>query len=191
MMYKAAVSDTDILVNLAKVERLDILGFIFKEIVIPEYVYDREIKRKAKKQLGIINSAINKEESIFTIRNRREEPAINLLAKDTIEDYSSIIGKGESECAGYATALRIPIIISDNSREFKWLESRYIMLTHIDILYLCIHFSKLSQQEAESIFDSINDMLEQPTDKSFDVKMNESRKAIKNKGWHKPLRLPD
>lgn len=46
MRYVGAISDTDILINLAKVARLDILEHLFEEIIIPQYIYD-ELCRKA------------------------------------------------------------------------------------------------------------------------------------------------
>jgi len=55
MRYIGAISDTDILINLAKVDRLDILEYLFKQIIIPQYVYDVEIKKKAGKYYGAIN----------------------------------------------------------------------------------------------------------------------------------------
>ena len=33
--YTAAISDTDILINLAKVDRLDLLSLLFSKIIIP------------------------------------------------------------------------------------------------------------------------------------------------------------
>jgi predicted nucleic acid-binding protein len=39
MRYIGAISDTDILINLAKVNRLDVLEYLFKEIIIPQYIY--------------------------------------------------------------------------------------------------------------------------------------------------------
>jgi predicted nucleic acid-binding protein len=45
MRYTGAISDADILINLAKVNRLDILELLFKEIIIPQFVYDVEIKK--------------------------------------------------------------------------------------------------------------------------------------------------
>ena len=46
--YKAAISDTDILINFAKIERLDILEKIFEKVIVPYYVYDKELRFKAK-----------------------------------------------------------------------------------------------------------------------------------------------
>ena len=47
MRYIGAISDTDILINFAKVNRLDVLEYLFEEIIIPQYIYDFEIKIKA------------------------------------------------------------------------------------------------------------------------------------------------
>ena len=69
-----------------------------------------------------------------------------------------VIGPGESECAGYAHALRIPIIISDNYTEFKWM-GEFITLTHRNILALCVYFGNIEQSEAEDIFNRINSQL--------------------------------
>jgi predicted nucleic acid-binding protein len=43
MRYIGAISDTDILINFAKVNRLDVLEYLFEEIIIPQYIYDFEI----------------------------------------------------------------------------------------------------------------------------------------------------
>ena len=47
MRYTGAVSDADILINFAKVNRLDVFELLFKEIIIPQFVYDIEIKNNA------------------------------------------------------------------------------------------------------------------------------------------------
>lgn len=112
---------------------MNILELLFKEIVIPQYVYDIEIKKNAGKFYGLINEAIHKDKSTFKIVDRKKDIFVDMLAKDIIEDKKKVIGPGESECAGYAKALRIPIIISDNYTEFKWL-SEFITLTHNNIL---------------------------------------------------------
>ena len=43
MRYVGAVSDADILINLAEANRLDILELLFKKIIIPQFVYEIEI----------------------------------------------------------------------------------------------------------------------------------------------------
>lgn len=181
-----AITDTDILIHLAMVNRLDILEYLFKEIIIPQFVFDVEIKKKAGKYYGIINQAISKKESIFKILNRKEDKAINLLAKDTIEDKKKVIESGESECAGYAIALRIPIIISDNYTEFRWLDE-FITLTYKNILALCVYFKNIEPEEAQSIYNQINSKLEHPSSNTFREQYNKSMSNFKEKKWDKYL----
>ena len=57
--HKIAISDTDILINLAKIDRLDLLDLLFDEIIIPHYVYDKELSKKAGKLFRKINLKIN------------------------------------------------------------------------------------------------------------------------------------
>lgn len=182
MRYVGAISDTDILINLARVDRLDVLEYLFKEIIIPQYVYDVEINKKAGKYFSIINRAINKDESIFRVLDRKKDKSIDILAKDVIEDRRKVIGPGESECAGYAYALRIPIIISDNYTEFKWMED-FITLTHRNILALCVYFGNIKQSEAEDIFNRINNQLIYPTHDTFNDQYRKSMRRFNKNGW--------
>lgn len=166
--YRAAISDTDILINFAKVNRLDILELLFEEITIPYYVYEKEIKSKAKRNLAVINSKIN-ENKVFKVLNRENNRVINRIAKPIIDEMYNYIGRGESECAGYATALGTSIIVSDNTSDFKWLENEsYAPLTHNNILSICLYFNLIDRCEAEEVFNLINSNLEHPTSKSFD-----------------------
>ena len=91
MRYIGAISDTDILINLAKVNRLDVLDYLFKKIIIPQYVYDFEIKKKAGRYYSTINHAINKDGSIFRVLDRKKDKSINILAKDIIEEMRKVI----------------------------------------------------------------------------------------------------
>ena len=141
MRYIGAISDADILINLARVNRLDISEILFEKIIIPQFVYDIEIKKNAGKYYGVIYRAIHKNGSIFQVVDRKKDVSINMLARHIIEEKKKVIGPGESECAGYAQALRIPII-SDNYTEFKWLDE-FITLTHTNILALCVYFVRL------------------------------------------------
>ena len=186
MRYIGAISDTDILINLAKVDRLDILECLFKEIIIPQYVYDIEIRRNAGKYYSIINHAINKAGSIFKVLDRKKDKSIDILAKDIIEDMRKVIGPGESECAGYAHALRIPIIISDNYTEFKWMDD-FITLTHRNILALCVYFGDIERDEAEDIFSRINSQLSYPTQDTFDEQYRKSMNRFNKNGWNSYL----
>jgi len=186
MRYVGAISDTDILINLAIVNRFDILERLFQQIIIPWFVFDVEIKNKAGKHYGTIVQAINKDGSIFQVLNRKEDVALNRLSKEIIEDKKKVIGPGESECAGYATALRIPIIISDNYTEFKYL-TEYITITHRNILALCVHFKEITMEDGEKIFNDINSQLKQPSQNSFDYFYSKSMKTFATNGWNEYL----
>ncbi|HHU92705.1 MAG TPA: hypothetical protein GXZ20_06165 [Halanaerobiaceae bacterium] len=186
MRYAAAISDADILINLASVNRLDVLELLFKEIIILQYVYEKEIKGNAGRYYTTINKAICKEESIFKIVDRKEDKYLNYLARVIIKDKIEVIGPGESECAGYAYAMRIPIIISDNYTEFKWLEE-FITLTHNNILALCVYFGKLGKSEAEDIFNKINENLPRPTGDTFDDQYRKAFMRFEKMDWKKYL----
>lgn len=186
--YEAAISDTDILINLAKVEELKILSLLFSKIIIPAYVYEKEIKRKAGIHFHKIETEIKREGSIFEIVNRENDFVINKLAKPVISDKKDLIGPGESECAGYASALGIPIIISDNSTEFNWLEE-YITLTHNNILSLCVYFHHICDGEGERIFNEINATLSRPTSLTFDEVYTRSFRRFHNCGWNDFLNI--
>lgn len=186
MRYKGAISDADIIINFAAANRLDVLELLFKEIIIPQFVYDIEIKKNAGKYYGIINQAIYKDKSIFKVIDRKKDISLNLLAKSIIEEKRKVIGSGESECAGYARALRIPIIISDNYTEFKWL-SEFITLTHNNILSLCVHFKEMTKSEAEDIFIKMNDQLKYPTKDTFNDQYIKVMKRFSRNGWERYL----
>lgn len=175
--YKGAVSDTDILVHLATVGRLDIFELLFEEVVIPKEGYDREVRNIAGKVLGVINVAINKKDSIFKIRDQQKETAIRYLAREIFEGKSQVIGYGESMCAGYAKALNIAIIVSNNSTEFKWLPE-FITLTYYDLLYLCVTFDLLPVSEANEVYDSVNDLMNYPSSIEFQRRCINSKKRI-------------
>lgn len=184
--YTAAISDTDILINLAKVDRLDILSLLFSKIIIPYFVYDYELRKKTGIYFSKIEAEINKKNSIFEIVNREDDSVVNRLAIPVIQKKKDSIGPGESECAGYASALRIPIIISDNHTEFAWL-AEYITLTHNNIISLCIYFKLMSASEGEEIFNDINDLLSRPTRLTFDLVYTKSFKRFNDSGWNKYL----
>lgn len=185
--YKIAISDTDILINLAKIDRLDVLDLLFDEIIIPHYVYDKELSKKAGKLLRKINSKINQEDSIFKVVNRKDDYVINKLAEPVIREKYKYIGKGESECAGYASAMGTSIIVSDNKSDFSWLEDEYIMLTHNNILAICVNFKLITYEEAEEIYISINNTLSYPSSLNFSQVYSKSINRFNKKGWNDVL----
>lgn len=111
-----------------------------------------------------------------------------MLSKLIIAEKKNLIGPGESECAGYAHALRIPIIISDNKTEFKWL-NEFITLTHTDILALCVHFRHITEELGEEIFDAVNKQLDRPTSNTFKECCQKSMNTFLENGWKDYLRI--
>lgn len=181
--HKIAISDTDILINLAKIDRLDLLDLLFDEIIIPHYVYDKELSKKAGKLFRKINLKINDDDSIFKVVDRKKDFVINKLAEPIIREKYNYIGKGESECAGYASAIGTSIIVSDNKSDFKWLDDEYIMLTHNNILAICVNRNLITNEEAENIYTSINDTLSNPSSLNFSQVYSKSISRFKKKGW--------
>jgi len=186
--YESTISDTDILINLAKVQELNILSKLFSKIIIPFFIYDVELRRKAGIYYSKIEAEIKKENSIFEIVNRVDKFEINKLAKSVIQEKKDVIGPGESECAGYASALGVSIIISDNHTEFKWLDE-YITLTHNNILSLCVYFKLISDIEGEDIYNKINNKLNRPSSLTFDEIYTRSFRRFKDNGWNDYLEI--
>ena len=187
MKYKAAISDADILIHLAKADEIDVLSFLFTEIVIPQYVFNREIQGKAGSCLPVILKHIESG-SLFRIIDREKDIMINRLARPVIEDKRLVVGRGESECAGYAAALGIPIILSNNSSEFKWLNEN-VMLTYYDVLTLNVHFGHTPLEIAAATYEKINGILDLPSGKDFARRQKEAFKSIHDNGWNVPLGL--
>lgn len=190
MKYRGAISDTDILINLAKGDCINLLELLFDEIVVPQIILDVELRKKAGVNYSKIVQAISDDNSIFKVVDRRNNRLVNNIAQEVIQEKKKLIGPGESECAGYATALGIPIIISDNYTEFKWLEE-YITLTHSEILTICVYFDYISKESAANTFNNINSTLTRPTSLSFkDIYYKSIRRFIEN-GWGDYLEIID
>ena len=189
MKYVAAISDADIMIHLAKADELDILRYLFTKIIIPQYVLEREIKRKAGTCLPVILRCIEAG-TLFQVLDRQTDYVLNKLAEPIIEDKRAVVGRGESECAGYAAALGIGIIISDNCNEFKWL-SENVMLTYYDILVLNVHFGYMDQETASNKYEKINAILGQSSGISFKRRQLKTFENIQENNWEVPLGLKD
>ncbi|ABR47082.1 hypothetical protein Amet_0857 [Alkaliphilus metalliredigens QYMF] len=187
--YVGAISDTDILINLAKVDGFNVLENLFEEIIIPHFIYDVELRKKAGKQYGKINTKIQEPNSIFKVVDRKKDFVVNKAAIPIIEEYNGIMGPGESECTGYAAALDIPIIVSDNVREFKYFDEEFIPLTHNSLLVLNVHFKQMEFYEGQIIFNGINETLTQPLPLSFQEVCHRTKRQFNQKGWNDYLGL--
>jgi predicted nucleic acid-binding protein len=180
---KASISDTDILVNFSSVNRLDILELLFSEIVIPEYILEKELHRRFPAAYAKVIRKINDPSSPFIKKDRRKERPLNFVAKPVIEEYNGLVGPGESECAGYAAALEIPIIISDNKNEFEYMEDEFIMLKHIDLLTLLVFYGVMSHSSAEKVYDDINNTKSRPSSILFSIHYDRAMVRIRDNEW--------
>jgi len=74
--FQAAVSDTDILIDLFKCNAYDILNLLFDKILIPEYIFEKELKKVASRIKGIslydMKKYFEDEESPFEIEMKEE-----------------------------------------------------------------------------------------------------------------------
>lgn len=183
--YKVAISDADIIIDLAAADKLDLLDLVFEEILIPEFVFG-EIKKKAKDKMSIIQKYIDSPKGICRVFNRESDVVINRAAKSVIEEAQGIAGPGEIECTGYASALNIHIIISDNYTEFKWFPG-YIWLTYYNILVLCIHHKLLNYEAAEEIFNNINNKKSRPLKITFGKVVQITYRKLSEEGWDEYL----
>lgn len=191
--YTASVSDTDLLIHLAKVDRLDVLELLFAEVVVPKYIKDNELLKKDKDQrLKVVQYNRLNSSSIFNFKDKEENLAFKNLANKEFRHMLKYVDKGEAECCGYAKALKIDIIISDNINDYPDMEDRgYILLGHREILPLLVYFNLMNKEDVEPIYDSINLELSHPSKFSFDEAYDRAIERIRNKGWNQKLGIPD
>lgn len=185
--YVAAISDTDILIHLTKAGHLSLLEQLFEVVYLPEYVFMKELKKKAGPLFYDIEEIIKNPSSIFVIASDNDMDLTQKQVKKlTLNEIGDLVGRGEAECAALSKAKDIPIIISDNSTEFKFL-SEFIMLTYFDLLALCTHNGIMNSGEAETIYNDINNILDHKSGDSFDVKCSRTLGRIVANGWNKIL----
>lgn len=65
--FEAAISDTDILIDLYKSGCMELFSLLFNRIFITEYIFEKELKRVAGKDFTSINSIISDEKSPFEV----------------------------------------------------------------------------------------------------------------------------
>lgn len=185
--YIAAISDTDILIHLTKAGHLSLLEQLFEKVFIPEYIFSKELKKKAGSLFYDIEKTIKGARSIFVIvADDDMDLTQKQIKKLTLNEIGDLVGRGEAECAALSKAKDIPIIISDNSTEFKFL-SEFIMLTYFDLLALCTHHGIMDPGEAEIIYNKVNNILDHKSVDSFDVKCRRTMRRVESNGWKKIL----
>jgi len=92
------------IIGLAKIERLDIIEKLYREIIVPEAVFDELItKGRDKDKTTAINKLIDK--NIVIVQKVKNRELIRALRKDL--DY------GESEVIALAVELQADLVILD------------------------------------------------------------------------------
>lgn len=186
MKYTAAVSDADILIHLLKADNLVIIEKLFQRVIIPKYVLEREVKKKHYPSYEKLQEIINDPNSIFEVQDKDADREIRQVVNLVLQELKDLIGPGESHAAGYASALGLDIIISDNYTEFKWLPN-YIMLTYHDLLVLNVHFKYMAFQEANNVYNTINAVLDRPSAQSFATRQRKAYERFRENNWEEPL----
>lgn len=185
--YVAAISDADILIHLLKANHLDFLYHIFECIYIPEYVYFKELKRRAGGLFFKLEEIINQPDSKFKLIKESDMELLEKKVKKlTLDNIGDSVGRGEAECAAISKAKDIQIIISDNCTEFRFL-SEFIMLTYYDLLSVCVKLEIMSIEEATVIYNDVNSIMDKKSSHDFDIKFTRSIRRINENGWNKVL----
>jgi hypothetical protein len=174
----AAISDTDILLDLYRSNCLELLSYLFSEIHIPEYIYELELKKVAGKDLIGIMKIINDDNGIFkVIYDKDLDIGVKNLKKALKRDREYIAGPGEVECACYAHVTDIRIVVSNNYTEFKYLDDIAIMLSYIHLLTICVNSKILTFEKANEMYDKINNIKNHSSSLSFEQR----KRRLENK----------
>ncbi len=200
--FEAAVSDTDILIDLYRTGNLELFKILFSKIVIPNYIYTREIPKAASKF---------KDDTLFGLRKYLEEnkgyieivkdedmpKEERMLKKALVNKIKDIAGRGEVDCVSHAHATGIKIVVSNNHREFKFLNKPIpplintyaIMVNYYHILTIAYLHQKIDKKLATEYYDKIN--VVKRSSHSFGKKIDESIEYFKENNYIKILGLED
>ncbi|MEK5063648.1 hypothetical protein [Cytobacillus sp. FSL R5-0596] len=187
--YRASVADADLLIHLGKADCLDILEHLFDEVVVPKYILDNEMLKKNRYQRTKVAQYNRKNSSaLFQFKDKEQNKAFKSIVNRERSEMLKYVDQGEAECCGYAKALKIEIIISDNKNDYPDMEERgYILLGHRDLLPLLVFFNLMSKQDVESIYNTINAGMSKKSSFSFDETYDRSLQRIREKGWSEKL----
>jgi len=198
--FEAAVSDTDILVDLYRTGTLDLLKIVFNKVIIPDYIYSREIPNIATKFkddtfFGLKKYIEDNEGYIVVVKDSDMLKEERMLKKALIKEIKDIAGRGEVECVSYAHATGIRIVVSNNHREFDELNKPIpplintyaIMVNYYHILTIAYLHEKIGKDVATKYYDRINKV--KGSSHNFGKKIDESIEYFKDNNYVKILKL--
>ncbi len=192
--FHAAVSDTDILIDLFKCNSCDLLNLLFDKIVIPEFIFEKELKKIVQKNKDFsffeMSKYINDEKSKFEIIYDKDVDQYTKATKSALkEKCQNFAGPGEVECACYAKASGIDFVVSNNHTEFKYLNDIAIMLSYYHILTVCVMHNKITREEGERLYNLVNSTKTRPSSQTFSTKMKNSWDYFLKCNYLKALKL--
>lgn len=194
--FKAAISDTDIILDLYKSDLFSLLGILFEKIFITELVYERELKKVARSKMKInyadLIRKIEDEESIFEIVYEKDLDIETKNIKKIVKNERKYwVGPGEVDCAAYAHASSIDFVVSNNHTEFEFLNDICIMLSYDHILTISVLHDKLTFQEAKTMYRKINSQKKHSSSHSFKKKMELSKEYFNKCNYTQILKIED
>jgi predicted nucleic acid-binding protein len=155
--FDAAISDTDILIDLFRSDTLQILDLLFHKIYIPEFIYEKELKKVVSRQ-----NDISLEEIQFELEDKSGffeivyECGLDIdtknIRKTLIQERKDLAGRGEVECACFAKAADINFVVSNNSTEFRFLNDIAVMLSYYHVLSICVFHNKIDKVTATTFY---------------------------------------
>jgi predicted nucleic acid-binding protein len=185
--WEASVSDTDILIHMHQAGCLHILDLLFHKVIVPKKI-EWELQRKGKDTIFQIRKAINSNAAtVFDIVDKEQDRILKRQIHIHFQRFIDYIDAGEAECCGYASALGVPIIISDNTADHRIMEQEFIVLTSRDLLALAVFLGILPKSDGEIYYSAINSVLTYASRYTFDESYDKSVFRIREKGWNRFL----
>lgn len=166
MRLEACISDADVLIKVCKAGAHHILPKIFPMVKVPQVVLN-EVERKTpperyhalKKCVGDWLEVLTTD--IFDPNQRR-------LFEIFLLEHRYTLDTGERYAAAFANELAIPILLSDDRSARRIIETLGVTVLSLpEILWLNIHFYKLTPEEGQVIFDMLNDVVDHPITTPF------------------------
>ena len=180
-MLRAAISDTDILIHLYETDLLDVIENLFEEIYVPRKIM-QELQKKNKEVATLVRKRHNAGEKFINTEDKKFEKQ-NAQAMKKAREYNDHIDDGEAHCIAYSYVLGIPIVISNNSREFKFIEEYVIPLNFPRILYIAEIKGILTSTEANTRFTTINQNMSRPSSKKYSDWKDEMDVLLEKDDW--------
>lgn len=190
--FDAAISDTDLIIDLYKSDCMNLLSLLFNKIYITEFIFEKELKKVSGSDFEAIKAIIEDEKSPFEIVWDNSLDIITKNSKKALKSDNGrqyTVGPGELDCACYAHASGINFVVSNNHTEFQYLDDIAIMLSHFHILAVCVFHNKISENEAAIIYNAINQIKTHPSSHSFSRKLDISWNYFYENSWLDMLKL--